>query len=253
MGRTSKHLQETVARVEQLRARYDTLKRRLRRADGVDEVERLDVSIQRRRNRIRHLDAQIDRLMEERDRLEGEILGCFTGAEALLVDLIEKLEALDGPSWSPDPVPGFTILEVEDGTLHDGDHTWTRAVVRPGCPTGRWDAPHEDAACARLACGVLAYKSIDRLPGISGGTMRAVAELAMSGRVVEHADGYRAEVGEIMALVAFDDSRWFRTRYPGQIDSFVTSPIESFEELAAPMPADAMLYVELDLFLGSRR
>lgn len=253
MGWTSKNLEETVARVERLRHRYDTLKRRLRRADGVDEVERLDVSIQRRRNRIRHLDTQIDRLMDERARLEGEILGCFHGAEALLVDLIDKLEALDGPSWSPDPVPGFTILEVEDGSIHDGDHVWKTPLIRPGCPSGRWDAPHEGAGCAELSCGVLAYKSIDRLPGISGGTLRAVAELAMSGRVVEHVDGYRAEVGEIISLVAFDETRWFRTRYPGQIDRFVAEPVETFEELAAPIPASAMLYVELDLFLGSRR
>ena len=253
MGWTSKNLEETVARVERLRFRYDTLKRRLRRVDGVDEVERLDASIQRRRNRIRHLDSQIDRLMEERDRLEGEILGCFHGAEALLVDLIDKFEALDGPSWSPDPVPAFTILEVEDGSINDGDHEWTTPVLRPACPSGRWDAPHEDASCAELPCGVLAYKSIDRLPGISGGTLRAVAELAMSGRVIEHVDGYRAEVGEIVSLVAFDDVRWFRTRDTDQIDSFVAAPAETFERLAAPIPADAMLYVELDLFLGNRR
>ena len=41
MGWTSKDLEETVARVERLRLRYDTLKRRLRRADGVDDIERL--------------------------------------------------------------------------------------------------------------------------------------------------------------------------------------------------------------------
>ena len=239
-----------MARVERLRSRYETLKRRLRRADGVDEVERLDVSIQRRRVRIRHLDAQIDRLMDERDRLEGEVLGCFHGAEALLVDLIDKLEALDGPSWSPGPIPGFTILEVVDGSIHDGDHVWATPLLRPGCPSGRWDAPHANAACAALPCGVLAYKSIDTLPGISGGALGAVAELAMSGRVIEHVDGYRAEVGEIISLVAFDDLRWFRTRSPVQIDSFVAEPANTFEALAAPIPADAMLYVELDLFLG---
>jgi len=253
MGRTSKNLEETVARVERLRLRYETLKRRLRRADGVDEVERLDVSIQRRRSRVRHLDSQIDQMMAERDRLEGEILGCFHGAEALLVDLIDKLEALDGPSWSPDPVPGFTILEVGDGSVNDGDHVWTKPVLRPGCPSGRWDAPHESAACAGLPCGVLAYKSIDKLPGISGGAMQAVAEIAMSGRVIEHTEGYRAEVGEIISLVAFDESRWFRTRHADQIDSFVAAPAETFDLLAAPIPADAMLYVELDLFLGGRR
>ena len=75
----------------------------------------------------------------------------------------------------------------------------------------------------------------------------------MSGRVVEHVDGYRAEVGEVISLVAFDDARWFRTRHSQQIDSFITSPTETFDQLAAPIPADAMLYVELDLFLGNRR
>ena len=60
-------------------------------------------------------------------------------------------------------------------------------------------------------------------------------------------------VGEIVSLVAFDDVRWFRTRNTDQIDSFVAAPAETFERLAAPIPADAMLYVELDLFLGNRR
>ena len=253
MGRTSKDLEETVARVNRLRLRYETLKRRLRRADGVDEVERLDASIQRRRNRVRHLDSQIDRMMAERAHLEGEILGCFHGAEALLVDLIDRLEALDGPSWSPDPVPGILILEVEGGLVRDGDHGWITPVVRPGCPSGRPNAPHEGASCSDSACGVLAYKSLDRLPGISGGSLRAVAEIAMSGRVIEHVDGYRAEVGEIISMVAFDESRWFRTRYPAQIDWFVAEPEKTFDELAAPIPANAMLYVELDLFLGGLR
>jgi hypothetical protein len=250
---TSNDLQQTVERVNQLRLRYDTLKRRLRRADGVDEIERLDVSIQRRRSRIRHLNSEIDRLMEERDRLEGEVLGCFHGAEALLVDLIDRLETLDGPSWSPDPIPGFSILEAVGGVLHDGDHAWTTPVLRPSCPSVGPNAPHERAACAALACGVLAWKSIDKLPEIGGAGLRAVAEVAMSGRVIEHTDGYRAEVGEIVSVVAFDDTRWFRSRYVGQIDWFVAQPIETFEQLAAPIPADAMLYVELDLFLGGRR
>ncbi len=249
----SNDLEQTADRVNRLRLRYDTLKRRLRRADGVDEIERLDASIRRRRGRIRHLNAEIDRLAEERDRLEGEVLGCFHGAEALLVDLIDRLESLDGPSWSPDPIPGYTMLDVVGGTVHDGDHIWTTPVLRPGCPSGRPDAPHERVACAGLRCGVLAWKSIDKLPEISGDTLRAAAEVALSGRVVEHTDGYRAEVGEIVSVLAFDADRWFRSRYAEQIDSFVTAPTDTFESLAAPIPADAMLYVELDLFLGGRR
>lgn len=253
MGRPSKDLEKTVARVNRLRHRYDTLKRRLRRTDGVDEVERLDASIQRRRNRLRHLNAQIDRLVDERDQLEREILGCFHGAEALLIDLIDGLEALEGPSWSPEPVPGYTILDVVGPFIHDGDHTWSTPTLQPGCPTERPDPPHQAPACAELPCGVLAYRSIDGLPAISGGTLQAVAELAMSGRVIEHVDGYRAQVGEIVSLVAFDDTNWFQTRNPDQIESFVIEPVETFDTLAAPIPPDAMMYVELDLFFGSRR
>jgi hypothetical protein len=250
---TSDRLEETVQRVNRLRDRYDTLKRRLRRADGVDQIERLDASILRRRGRIRHINSQIERLVEERDRLEGEVLGCFHGAEALLVDLIDRLEALDGPSWSPDPIPGYSLLEVVRDVVHDGDHTWPEPMLRPGCPTGRPDTPHERVACASAACGVLAWKSLDKLPDLGANELRAVVEIALSGKVVEHTDGYRAEVGEIVALVAFDETRWFRSRDPDQIDSFVAAPVVTFDLLAAPIPVDAMLYVELDLFLGGRR
>lgn len=250
---TPNTLEETIQRVNRLRTRYDTLKRRLRRADGVDEIERLDASILRRRGRIRHINGQIERLVEERDRLEGELLGCFHGAEALLVDLIDRLQELEGPSWSPDPLTGFTVLEVVDDVVTDGDHDWTTPLLRPGCPSGRLGSPHERMACTSIACGVLAWKSIDKLLDIGGDFMRAVTEVAMSGRVVEHTEGYRSEVGEIVAVMAFDDARWFRTRNADQIDSFVAAPSHTFDLLAAPIPADSMIYVELDLYFTSRR
>lgn len=253
MDWTSDRLEATVERVNRLRLRYDTLKRRLRRADGVDEIERLDASILRRRTRMRHLDAQIERLVQERDRLEGEVLGCFHGAEALLVDLIDRLEALDGPSWSPEPIPGYVVFEIVVGTIHDGDHRWAAPTLRPECPSGIQDAPHTRAGCVSQACGVLAWKSIEDLPDLDGGGLRAVAELAMNGRVIEHTHGYRAEFAQLVAIVAFDDNRWFHSRDAEQIDAFVSAPAETFAALAAPIPADAMLYVELDLFFGARR
>ena len=53
----------------------------------------------------------------------------------------------------------------------------------------------------------------------------------MSGRVVEHTDGYRSGVGEIVAVMAFDDARWFRTRNADQIDSFIAAPLPIASQL----------------------
>lgn len=251
MGRTSKDLEATVERVERLRLRYDQLRRRLMRTIGTDDLERLDTSIARRRARIRHLDAQIEALESDRERLRGELIGCLHGAEALLVDLVDQLETLDGPAWSPTPIVGYSVFAVTDGRVTDGDHLWQESLLRPQCPGGLEDQPHEDASCRNEACGVLAWKTLDRLPDPAGGDLAAVVAVSLSGRIVEHTNGYRGETGRVAAMLAFDEDRWFRTRNREQIRSFITAPIDTFESLAAPIPGDGMLYLELDLFFGS--
>lgn len=250
MSWTSKDLESTIERVQRLRDRYDLLRRRLRRTDGTDDIERLESSIARRRARIRHLDAQIDALDAERDRLRGEIVGCLHGAEALLVDLIDNLESLDGPCWTPTPIVGYSRFDVVDGALHDGDHRWDGSTLRPACPAGRVSPPHEHAACRGAACGVLVWKALDRLPDVSGAELAAIVEVSISGRIVEHDLGYRGESGRIAALMAFDGGHWFRTRDTDQIEWFTTSPLEAFGNLSAPIPDDGMVYLEVDLFFG---
>lgn len=243
-------LESTWQRVRGLRHRYDTLRRRLRRADGVEDVDRLDASIGRRQARIRHLTSQIEALEAERTRLEEEVVGCLHGAEALLIDLVDHLERLDGPAWSPTPIRGFTLLDVVAGKLHDGDHPWSGSTLSPTCPHGLDGLPHVEDPCGRQACGVLAWKALDSVSEVSGVELAAVAELSMTGRVVEHADGYRSQHAALTALIAFDGNRWFRSRDPEQISTFARYPEQTFSTLAAPFPDDAMLYLEVDLFLG---
>lgn len=243
-------LESATERVARLRHRYEELRRRLRRSLGVDDIARLDASIGRRRARIHHLNAQIEALEEERSKLEGEVVGCLHGAEALLNDLVDQLESLDGPAWSPTPIVGFTLLHIADGSIDDGDHRWSGAALSPTCPNGATGLPHAFGPCVDQACGVLAWKTLDRMSEVAGANLAAIAQVSMTGRVVEHTDGYRAAHGALTALVAFDGGRWFRTRDPGQIEAFATSPASTFATLAAPIPHDAMLYVEVDLFLG---
>jgi hypothetical protein len=252
MGWTSKDLESTIERVQRLREKYDLLRRRLRRTDGTDDIERLDVAIARRRARVRHLDEQIDALDAERERLKGEIVGCLHGAEALLIDLVDRLESLDGPCWAPTPIVGYSRFDVVDGALDDGDHTWDEWTLRPACPDGRLSPPHENGACRDGACGVLVWKALDQLPDVSGAKLAALVEVSVSGRIVEHDLGYRGEFGRITALIAFDGGRWFRTRDTDQIEWFTTAPLEAFAELSAPIPDDGMLYLEADLFFGER-
>lgn len=251
MDWSSPSLARQAHRVRVLRSRYETLRRRLQRNDGLSEIERLDGSIDRRTRRLEHINQQIDRLHEERDRVEAEILGCFTGSEALLTDLVSRMEEIEGTDWTPIPIASFTMWELSGESMDDGAVSWRGRTAVGTCGlSATGDLPHTTKRCIRSECGIVGYRDLTMLGDVPSEGLVGVGRLQMSGRVVEHEHGYRAELAEVVALIATDGSRWFRTRDRGQIDDFFTSPEVTFGRLSAPVPENAVLYVELDLYLA---
>ena len=257
MDWSSSSLARQAHRVRVLRSRYETLRRKLQRNDGLSEIERLDGSIDRRTRRLEHINQQIDRLFEERDRVEAEILGCYTGSEALLTDLVSRMEEIEGTDWTPIPIASFTMWELSGETMDDGAVAWrSRTAVGTCDHSAAGDLPHTTKACARGGCGIVGFRDLSKLGDVPSDGLVGVGRLHMSGRVVEHEHGYRAELAEVVALIATDGGRWFRTRDHNQIDDFFASPEATFGRLSAPIPDNAVLYIEMDLHLsgeGSKR
>ena len=250
----SSSLARQAHRVRVLRDRYEGLRNRLQRNDGLTELRRLDTSIDRRVRHLEHINQQIERLASERDQIETEVLGCLTGSEALLSDLVGRLEEIDGHDWTPIPITSFTMWRLIDSTMHDGCVPWRTSVAVGTCHRSTESpAPHATDQCAASGCGIVAMKSAGMLDGFDHDSMIAIGRLEMSGRVVEHEHGFRAELAEVVALIATDGQRWFRSHDRGQIEELFATPEQTFTRLSAPVPPEAVLYLEVDLFLADER
>lgn len=252
MAWLSDELELQEARISALRERYEQLHHVASPTEGDDVLHRLEGAVRRRRARFNALSQQIQDLARQRDRLETEVMRCLQGIEALLASLVEDLEAADGPCWSPTPVIGFTSFVAIDGQMHDGDHVWSTSVLTPNCPRRSGGAtPHDSDGCIQAGCGVHVYKGFRDVPAPVGSGLNSIAEVALHGRVIEHREGYRGATGVVTALIAFDDSRWVRTRSSKEVGQFMATPLTSFTTNSAPIPSNTMMYLEADSYLVS--
>jgi hypothetical protein len=102
--------------------------------------------------------------------------------------------------WSPRPVLGFRQWTLEaDGLRGAYGAWWTRPEARGACMVGP-GVPHTDVRCGE--CGIYAYSSMGALRLPEGRETAVVGLVELSGRVVEHEHGYRAERAEVMAVAA---------------------------------------------------
>ena len=114
--------------------------------------------------------------------------------------------------WSPTPVLGYRLWELHDGGLHGAWTRWTiprkTAVCLDKQSRATGPVPHDARECRHPPCGIYALRE----PGPAARTMArslrtarlpltvAMGLVAMSGRVVEHEHGYRAEHVEVVSL-----------------------------------------------------
>lgn len=244
-----RRVEEAGQRVDALRTRFELLRRRLGRSDGLADVQRLESSLRRRRSQLSHLDAQMQKMERERRKVADEIAGVLAGADALLTDLVDRLEAVDGETWSPTPVVGFTQLTADRARLHDGDVEWHAPTMTGSCAR-KPGAPHRNRACEGVSCGITAWKSRASFSDLTGDTLVVAARLELTGTVIEHERGYRAQEASIRRIVASDGRRWLRTSNIDQIGRLVAAPADTFASTSAPIPTDSMLLMEIDLYLG---
>jgi len=207
--------------VHRLNREWERLRLKYRIAGSPPGLERLLLTSRRKQARLRDLKTRLAVIQAEVDAMDAEVSGLDKTIRFFLSDIIRQLETEHGPSWSPVPMLGFRVWELKNGEFHGYRVRWEHRSLSAICAGGadNEDVPHTDGQCADPPCGIYAAKHIDRLisahPDV--GSM-AVGLVAMSGKVVEHEQGWRAESVTVLALTFMRGDRIMRTADPDEIE-----------------------------------
>ena len=198
----------------------------------MDEVptDRTDIAVRRRRTRMEYLEARIEELQTEWNRLNREISGLERGLVVALADQLDRIRREQREAWSPGPVLGFRIWFADEDGLHGARVAWTTPELRAHCekrPSDTVEVPHTDGRCGRLGCGIYATKAarpviVEHIPPGAQGWVAGLVEL--SGKVVEHDHGYRASAARVVAAGAVGCHQSLWTADAGEIAALFAHP-----------------------------
>jgi hypothetical protein len=259
-ARPSTTPQDSADRVALLRRELRTQHRRYGIDSSPPEIADLELAVDRRRNRISHLRAQIAEMEEDVARLSAEIEGYAKGLVLLLGAELDRIRRRHGEGWSPTPVLGFRLWGFEGTHLYGARRTWPEPRLRARCATTTTnpdEVPHTDGRCGRLGCGVYATKEIEPLLDelVEPSARWYVAGLVeLSGKVVEHERGYRAAAAEVVAVVAVGEADIDCSDDPEMIRRLFRHPRSILEvHTAVPTPGDGEIRRRTVRYLNDRR
>ncbi len=219
-------------RLHDLHTELDVLRIRYRGVAIPPELDRLEIAVGRRQAKVDQLRSQVTALLDEVSHIEAEIAGCRKGYEALLADTVERIKRDQSEGWSPFPVIGFRLWGWRDGLLHGAWQPWKTTSKTATCGRGDTEVPHSDGRCGRLGCGIYATKDLAMLlrehtgPN-DHGYLAGMVEL--TGKVVEHENGYRAARAEVVAGVLVGADRILATSDPAELDELFRRPADAME------------------------
>lgn len=190
--------------MDDLRAELDLLERRYGRMDHRDDLNRIHMALPRHQLELDRINAELDRLMHRRRMILDSLDSLSRLEREVLRRAIEEIREQRREAWSPVPILGFRAWNVRAGRLHGAVESWSGLTMEATCLTVDEDdeVPHTDRRCGVPACGIYALKRASRIRDVTGWpTGRLVLGLvALSGKVVEHELGYRAQRAQIIAL-----------------------------------------------------
>ena len=144
------------------------------------------------------------------DQQMRDLLVRVHGRPAPTSDPAEPTDTGDG-WWSPKPVYGFRVWQLLGEQLHGAKKPWIIPRQTAVC-LHRWTSegpiPHDVGECGRPPCGIYVVKDPDRIRDLVGSWFQQgpvtvfVGIAALSGRVIEHDTGYRAEHAKVVAGAA---------------------------------------------------
>ncbi len=225
--------------VDELRTEFQTLVARYGLTTPTD-LARLNLAEERRRYRIRHLETVIEEAQVEVGRLLGEIGGLEKGVRLALEDAISDARDRHHEGWSPVPVIGYRIWGVAADGVFGYRVRWESRRMSATCLQGMGDdeVPHTDGRCGVPACGIYTSKTpeavIEAHNDLEPGWMIGMVDL--SGKVVEHEHGYRAQHAEVTSVMGFDSEWAYVSDDAAEIDRLFEDPRSRVAMDRIPLP-----------------
>jgi hypothetical protein len=231
--------------IHKLNREWERLRLKHGIADSPPELDRLLLKSRRKRARLRDLRTRLATIQTEVDALEAEVAGTDKTLRYFLSDVISKVEVDHGHAWSPAPMLGFRVWTLRDNAFHGYRVRWQHRSMTARCEltNDHEDVPHTDGQCADPPCGVYAAKDVERIIGAHASLdveRMAVGLVAMTGKVVEHEHGWRAEEVTVLALALVRGGRILTADDPDEIELLFQgvglSAGWNREEGTAPLP-----------------
>ena len=129
-------------------------------------------------------------------------------------------------------VLGFRMWELR-GSLQGAWKPWDRPEYEARCLSRRTgpddgEVPHTDGRCGYPPCGLYCFKEPAQLVaafGLPTGTARWVLGLvSLSGKVVEHENGYRARKARVLAAAVVGRGRIIRIEGEARLQALFAHP-----------------------------
>lgn len=230
--------------------------------DRLDPITSLEKSLNRRRmrsaalaRRLADLKRQIVEVRTELAAVESEIDKSRGAGALLLEEILDQVQRDMGEAWSPTPVTGFRVWRIEDNRVKGNQLPWLSPTMVSRClrDIPGEDLPHPIDRCGPPACGIYAVKDLDMFPAdVANGEIRrsVVGLVAMSGKVIEHDEGYRAYSATAIAVAANDGERRLLTTDPNEVERLFENPERV---LAGAPPMEDPNITETREFLESLR
>jgi hypothetical protein len=137
--------------------------------------------------------------------------------------------------WSPTPILAFRAWQV-GRRLHGAFRAWDTPTYEAGCvyrgaERMSPEVPHTDGSCGSPPCGIYATKDARAIARAWGGEDAfAFGLVELSGRVVEHDDGYRAQRATAIALVVSMGGRLVTAEGLEAVTRLFTDPARAIAE-----------------------
>ena len=220
---------ESTQRLAELRAEVRRYQDRYGELTGMIDVAKANSAMAARQRRLDALAAEQERIQRQMESMTSEVRRIERWVEFCLEDVIARARQDHAEGWSPTPVLGFRLWAVADDGLYGVKMAWSGRTLTATClsKAGEAEIPHTDGRCGRLGCGVYAAKTVDPLYtefDVSGIGDVALGLVAMTGKVVEHDEGYRSAAATVVALGASMGSHLLLTSDPARIDELFADP-----------------------------
>lgn len=209
--------------IPKLRQEWERLRLKYGVADSPPELEGLLRNQRRRQANLRDLRDRLRRIQREIDVLETEVAGVEKTLRYFLNDVIHRIRLEHGPSWSPDPVLGFRVWQLEESGFHGYRQHWKHRSLTALCGSSndQEDVPHTEGQCSSPPCGIYAAKEIGEILDAHSAIAVeriAVGLVAMTGKVVEHERGYRAKEVTVLSLALLREGQLHLTDDPDEVE-----------------------------------